>query len=138
MVIRVVPEERRTIPTVAPKPKVEVAREHLDKAQEEAMAGDSRDAVQWGFASLEAAIDALAAGEGIAIEEKHWKRSEAAAELHRREVLPSDLSGLHKELNVLRKAIFYDGEELESEGFSVEDALVEIETAVEIAEAKAR
>ena len=43
------------------RPKVEVAREHLSKAQEEAAAGDLRDAVQWGFASLEAAIDALAA-----------------------------------------------------------------------------
>ena len=101
------------------------------------MSGDQRDAVQWGFASLEAAIDALADGEGIAIEEKHWKRAQAATELHKREVLPSDLAGLHKELNVLRKAIFYDGEELESEGFSVEDALIEIETAVEIAQEKA-
>jgi hypothetical protein len=118
------------------KPKVEVAREHLDKALDEASGGDLRDAVQWGFASLEAAIDALAAGEGIPIEEKHWKRSEAAEELHKRGILPADLSGLHKELNVLRKAIFYDGDELESEGFSVEDALVEIETAVEIAEEK--
>lgn len=120
------------------KPKVEVAREHLDKALDEASGGDLRDAVQWGFASLEAAIDALAADEGIPIEEKHWKRSEAAEELYKREVLPADLSGLHKELNVLRKAIFYDGDELESEGFSVEDALVEIETAVEIAEEKAK
>jgi HEPN domain-containing protein len=46
---------------MAPRPKVEVAREHLSKAQEEAAAGDLKDAVQWSFASLEAAIDALAA-----------------------------------------------------------------------------
>jgi hypothetical protein len=44
---------------MTPKPKVEVAREHLAKAQEEADGGDLRDAVQWAFASLEAAIDAL-------------------------------------------------------------------------------
>jgi hypothetical protein len=49
---------------MAPKPKVEVAREHLSKAQEEAAAGDLRDAIQWGFASLEAAIDALATAIG--------------------------------------------------------------------------
>lgn len=49
------------------KPKVEVAREHLSKAQEEAGAGDLRDAVQWSFASLEAAIDALAEEHGIAM-----------------------------------------------------------------------
>lgn len=42
---------------MAPKPKVEVAREHLSKAQAEASAGDLRDAVQWSFASLEAAIE---------------------------------------------------------------------------------
>jgi uncharacterized protein YutE (UPF0331/DUF86 family) len=123
---------------MASKPKVEVAREHLDKALDEASGGDLRDAVQWGFASLEAAIDALAAAESISIEEKHWKRTEAAQELHKREVLPADLSELHAELNVLRKAIFYDGDELEAEGFSVEDALVEIETAVEIAEAETK
>jgi hypothetical protein len=49
---------------MAPKPKVEVAREHLSKAQEEAAAGDLKDAVQWSFAGLEAAIDALAAKHG--------------------------------------------------------------------------
>lgn len=32
------------------------------------MAGDLRDAVQWSFASLEAAIDALAEKHGIAID----------------------------------------------------------------------
>lgn len=42
---------------MVPKPKVEVAREHLTKAQEEADGGDLRDAVQWAFASLEAAVE---------------------------------------------------------------------------------
>ncbi|MGH2970343.1 MAG: hypothetical protein ACRDK0_14970 [Solirubrobacteraceae bacterium] len=67
---------------MSPKPKVQVAREHLAKAQDEAAGGDARDAPQWGFASLEAAIDALAAVRGIAIDEKHWKRAEAARSLH--------------------------------------------------------
>lgn len=66
---------------MASKPKVEVAREHLSKAQDEAVGGDLRDAVQWSFASLEAVIDALAEKRDIAIDEKHWRRSEAATEL---------------------------------------------------------
>lgn len=121
---------------VSPKAKVEIAQEHLAKAQDE-LYGDLRDAVQWAFASLEAAIDALAAEEDLAIDQQHWKRTDAAKELHRRGVLPSDPSGLHRELNVLRKAIFYDGEELEEDGFSVEDAVAEIETVVGIASERA-
>ena len=116
------------------KPKVEVAREHLTKAQEEADGGDLRDAVQWAFASLEATIDALAEPRGIEIDEKHWKRTEAAGELHRRGVLPEDLSGLHRELNELRKGVFYEGDELEPDDIAIEDTLTQIETAVEIAE----
>ena len=63
---------------MSPKAKVVVARQHLTKAQEEADGGDLRDAVQWAFAALEAAIDALAEPQGIAIDEKHWKRTAAA------------------------------------------------------------
>ncbi|MBK5219212.1 MAG: hypothetical protein JJE35_05430 [Thermoleophilia bacterium] len=48
------------------------------------------------FASLEAAIDALAEEQGIAIDEKHWRRSEAATQLNEKGVLPKDLSGLHR------------------------------------------
>ena len=92
---------------------------------------------QWAFASLEAAIDALAAEEAIEIDQKHWKRADAARALHEKGILPSDLSALHRELNFLRKAIFYDGEELEEGDFSVEDAVADVETVVEIASARA-
>jgi hypothetical protein len=121
---------------VSPKAKVEIAREHLAKAQEE-LYGDRRDAVQWAFASLEAAIDALAAEERILIDQQHWKRTDAAKELYEKGILPSDFSTLHKELNFLRKAIFYDGEEIEEGGFSVEDAVAEVETVVGIASERA-
>lgn len=121
---------------MAPKPKVEVAREHLSKAQEEAGDGDLRDAVQWSFASLEAAIDALAERHGIAIDEKHWRRSDAATELSEKGVLPKDLSGLHRLLNEERKAMFYEGEDPELGELSIEDVLIDVETAVEIAEAE--
>jgi hypothetical protein len=96
---------------MSPKAKVQVAREHLTKAQEEAAGGDPRDAVQWAFASLEAAIDALAAARGIEIDEKHWKRATAAKSLHDDGVLPKDLSRLHRTLNEARKGVFYLGEE---------------------------
>jgi len=121
---------------VSPKAKVEIAEEHLAKAREE-LDGDLRDAVQWVFASLEAAIDALAAEERILIDQQHWKRTDAAKELYEKGILPSDVSTLHKELNFLRKAIFYDGEELEQEGFSVEGAVAEVETVVGIVSERA-
>ena len=123
---------------MAPKPKVEVAREHLSKAQEEAGAGDLRDAVQWSFASLEAAIDALAAKHGIRIDEQHWRRRDAAHELMLKGVLPRDLSELHQLLNEERKAMFYEGEDPELGELSIQDVLSEVETAVAIAEAEAR
>jgi hypothetical protein len=123
---------------MASKPKVEVAREHLSKAQDEAVGGDLRDAVQWSFASLEAAIDALAEKHGIAIDEKHWRRSEAATELKEMGILSRDLSGLHRLLNEERKAMFYEGEDPELGELSIEDVLIEIETTVEIAEAEAK
>ncbi len=120
------------------KPKVEVAREHLTKAQEEAGGGDLRDAVQWSFASLEAAIDALAETRGIAIDEKHWKRTEAATKMYKEGLLPKDLSGLHRLLNEERKGMFYEGEDPDLGDYSIEDVLVEIETAVEIAETEGK
>lgn len=119
---------------MSPKRKVVVAREHLAKAQEEADGGDLRDAVQWAFAALEAAIDALAEPHGIAIDEKHWKRTAAAGELHERGVLPKDLTELHRELNHLRKSVFYEGEDLNAEEVEIEDALADIEQVVAIAE----
>jgi hypothetical protein len=90
------------------KPKVEVAREHLMKAQEEAGSGDLRDAVQWSFASLEAAIDALAETR-IAIDEKHWKRtrgSEAVAQRRiasKRSFQPASAPQRGAKGNVLRR-----------------------------------
>ena len=118
------------------KPKVEVAREHLSKAQEEAAAGDLRDTVQWSFASLEAAIDALAEKHGITIGEQHWRRRDAATQLHRNGVLPRDLSELHQLLNEERKAMFYEGEDPDLGELTIEDVIREVETAVRMAEAE--
>lgn len=122
------------IGNVNPKPKVEVAREHLAKAQDEAADGDPRDAVQWTFAALEAAIDALAEPRDIEINQKHWLRTRALELLHEQKVLPDDLSDLHDKLNEIRKGIFYDGDEVEADGFSVDVAIERVEVAVETAE----
>jgi hypothetical protein len=121
---------------MSPKAKVQVAREHLTKAEDEAHGGDPRDAVQWAFASLEAAIDALAATRGIEIDEKHWKRAAAAKSLHEDGVLSKDLSQLHRTLNEARKAVFYLGEEGDLGGLSLEDVLADVEDAVTVAEAE--
>lgn len=121
---------------MSPKPKVQVAREHLTKAQDEGTGGDPRDALQWSFASLEA--DALAAARGIAIDEQHWKRAEAARSLHATGVLPKDLSDLHRSLNEARKAVFYDGEDPDLGEVSIEDVLSDVEDAVVAAEAEPR
>lgn len=116
---------------------MQVAREHLSKAQDEAVGGDARDALQWGFASLEAAIDALAVARGIAIDKTHWKRTEAASSLHAMGALPKDLSALHRSLNEARKAVFYDGEDPDLGEVSIEEVLSDIEAAVAAAEAEA-
>lgn len=119
---------------MSPKAKVQVAREHLSKAQDEAAGGDPRDAIQWAFASLEAAIDALAATRGIEIDEKHWKRAAAAKSLHEDGVLSKDLSWLHRTLNEARKGVFYLGEEADLGELSIEDVLADVEDAVTVVE----
>lgn len=120
------------------KTKMQVAREHLTKAQEEAMGGDVRDAIQWSFASLEAAIDALAEKRGIAIAQTHWRRRKAAKRLYDEGVLSEDLSQLHETLNEARKGVFYAGEEPDDlDGLSIEDVLTNVEGAVTTAEAEA-
>ena len=101
----------------------------------EAAAGDLRDTVQWSFASLEAAIDALAEKHGITIGEQHWKRRAAATQLHGKRVLPRDLSELHQLLNEERKAMFYEGEDPDLGELTIEDVIREVETAVRMAEA---
>jgi hypothetical protein len=123
---------------VSPKPKVEIARSHLEKAQEEASFDETRDAVQWSFAALEATIDALSEVRSLPIEAKHWKRTEAARQLHQDGVLPKDLAPLHEFLNETRKAVFYRGEDPDLGEYSLEHILADVETAVEIAEAESK
>jgi hypothetical protein len=123
---------------VSPRPKAEIARNHLEKAQQEAFIEETSDAINWSFAALEAAIDALSEVHSVPIEAQHWKRTKAARELHQNGVLPKDLAPLHKFLNDTRKAVFYDGEEPNLEEYSLGDILVDVQIAVEIAEAESK
>jgi hypothetical protein len=119
------------------KSKVQIAAEHLRKAQTEAEAGDLSDAVQWCFASLEAAIDALAEPRGLPIDQKHWQRRAAASRLHAEGVLPKDLAPLHDKLNEIRKGVFYEGEDPDLEGEAIDDILSDVEVAVSVARGEA-
>lgn len=119
---------------MSPKAKVEVARNHLTKAQADAADGDLRDALQWSFASLEAAIDALASVHGIDVGQQQWKHRDAAKVLHEQGVLPRDLSRLHGRVNDERKAVFYDGAEPSAEDLNINSILIEVEQAVSAAE----
>ena len=65
---------------------------------------------------------------------QHWKRRDAATQLHARGTLPRDLGPLHDKLNEIRTGVFYEGEEPDLEGEDIADVLAEIEEAV----AKAR
>lgn len=59
------------------------------------------------------------------------------AVFHATGVLPTDLSDLHRSLNETRKAVFYDGEDLDPAEVSIEDVLSDVEGAVVAAEAEA-
>lgn len=118
---------------MSPKPKNEVAREHLKKAREEAGNGDVRAVVIWAFPALEAAIDALAEANGIVVKEDHWKRMQTASDLREQGAFDQDLSSLHRLLNEERKGIAYDGEDPDLGGFSVKEILDVIELAIDAA-----
>ncbi len=79
----------------------------------------------------------MAAARGIAIDEKHWKRAEAATRIHATGVLSKDLADLHRSLDEARKAVFYDGEDPDLGEASLEEVLSDVEDAVVAAEAEA-
>jgi hypothetical protein len=89
-------------------------------------------------ASLEAAIDAVAEANGMAIDENHWRRSRITTEPYKGGVLPMDLVPLHKLLNEERKAVFYDGADPDLGDISIAEVLGDVATVVEIAEAEPR
>jgi hypothetical protein len=122
---------------VSPRPKHQLAREHLTRGLGGVMAGDTAEAVAWLFLSLEAAIVSVAEKQGLETEKQHWKKAEVAQELYRRGVLQHDYSDGLRLLNEAPKVATYEGDEPDLEGRSLEDIAADVEAAVELAEQEA-
>jgi hypothetical protein len=123
-----------SIHVVSPKPKAELAREHLVRARPAVFVEDYTEAVTWLFAALEAAIVAVAEKHGLDTKKQHWKKAEVAKTLHQSGLLRYDFSSTLDLLNEARKTAVYDGEEPDLEGKSLEDVAADVELAVELAE----
>ena len=119
---------------MAPRSKAVLARQHLDRALPAVATQNHTEAVAWLFVSLEAAIVAVADANGLDTKQAHWKKAEVAAELHASGVLPVNYADTLKVLNEARKAVFYEGEDPDLEGQSLEDIASTVESAVEQAE----
>jgi predicted AAA+ superfamily ATPase len=119
---------------MAPRSKALLAREHLDRALPAVAGEDLTEAVAWLFVSLEAAIVAVADAQGLDTKKDHWKKAEVATELHATGVLPIDYADTLKLLNEARKAVFYEGENPDLGGQSLEDIASTVQSAVEQAE----
>ena len=123
---------------MSPKAKVQLAREHLDRALPAVTAEDYTEAVTWLFAALEAAIVAVAERHGIDTQKQHWKKAEVAKQLHDSGFLPHDFSDSLDTLNEALKVAVYEGDEPDLGDQSLEDIAADVETAVELAEQEGR
>lgn len=117
------------------KPKKQLAREHFERALT-VIEDDPVNGVHWLFVALEAAIDALAAEEGIKTGKSHLKRVQAAEALEKAEVVKEQTSELLELLNEARKETEYEGGDLDLEDWDLEDVVSEVKELVELAEAQ--
>jgi hypothetical protein len=83
---------RRSMLSMSPKTKAQLAHEHLERARPAVLAEQYTEAVTWLFASLEAVIVAIAEQQGMVIEPKHWQKAEIAKQLYERGALTADLA----------------------------------------------
>jgi HEPN domain len=123
---------------MSPQSKSDLAREHFTRAHGAFEAGDLVVGVTFLYLAAEAAIVALSELNGIAIERQHWRKAQAAGELHTRGVLTTDLSPVLELLNQARKDVAYEGEDPDFGGWSPEDLLSAVEGVVSRAEEEAR
>jgi hypothetical protein len=119
---------------MSPKAKPQLAREHLGRALPAVAAVDYTEAVTWLFASLEAAVAALADQHGVSIEPKHWKKAEVAEQLFAQGAVSIDFAPALRTLNNARKKAVYEGDEPDLGDQSLEDLAADVESAVELAE----
>ncbi len=88
---------------MSPHSKAVLAREHLTRASTAFGAEDPVVGVTFLHLAAEAAVVALSDRNGIVTERQHWRKAEAATELHTRGVLATDLSPKLELLNQVRK-----------------------------------
>jgi hypothetical protein len=119
---------------MSPQAKSELARQHLTRASGAFETGDLVVGVTFLHLSAEAAIVALSERHGITTERQHWRKAEAATELHARGILPTDLSPILAMLNQARKDAGYEGEDPDFGDWTAEDLLSTVEDAVHTAE----
>ena len=120
---------------MSPKAKSQLAREHLERALPAEVADDYTEAATWLFASLEAAISALAEQRGVSIEPKHWQKADVAKQLHAQGDVPTDFAPALRMLNDARKEAVYEGVEPDLGGESLRDLAAQVQSAVDLAEA---
>jgi hypothetical protein len=119
---------------VSPQSKADLAPSHLARATTAFGAGDSVVGVTFLHLAAEAAIVALSALNGISTERQHWRKAEAAAELHTRGILSVDLSPILELLNQARKDAGYEGEDPDLGEWTSESLPRTVEDAVDIAD----
>jgi hypothetical protein len=119
---------------MSPEAKSDLARQHLTRASGAFEAGDPVVGVTFLHLSAEAAIVALSEQHGITTERQHWRKEEAATELHARGILSEDLSPVLAMLNQGRKDAGYEGEDPDFGDWTTEDLLSTVEDAVNAAE----
>jgi len=119
---------------MSPESKVDLAREHFTRASTAFEAGDPVVGVTFLHLAAEAAVVALSDRNGIATERQHWRKAEAATELHKRGVLSADLSPILELLNQARKDAGYEGADPDFGDWTSESLLSAVEDAVQTAE----
>jgi hypothetical protein len=119
---------------MSPQAKSDLARKHLARASAAFKAGDPVVGVTFLHLAGEAAIVALSERHGIATERQHWRKAEAATELHTRGIVPADLSPILELLNQARKDAGYEGEDPDFGDHTPGDPLSSVEIAVDAAE----
>jgi hypothetical protein len=99
---------------MAPRPKHELARDHLTLARDDIDRDDVRGAVSALFYAAEAAITGIADVSAIDTKRNHRLKADAATELFKRGLLEEDFGPLLRRLNQERKDVWYEGEEPDS------------------------
>lgn len=119
---------------MVPRPKHELAREHLSLARDDIDREDVRGAVSALFYAAEAAITAISEAHSIDTKRNHRLKADAATELSKRGLVDEDFGPLLRTLNQQRKDVWYEGEEPDFGEESVSDVADHVESLVEAAE----